>query len=357
MAISFLGSAYLNETVGTSSSDSVPVPATTNGLLLLGVEGDITVDRITGATYNGIALTLLAKGKDLADRWNYLFALPNPPAGTFNLVINASASTVIGRVIALYEGVRQTGLPDAAAYNSRTGTGTLTGTVTTTADNCWLVCYGKSSSGNPSAGANTTQRESFNGFGLFDSNGPKTPAGSHSLNLSVNTDGGICVAAIAPAVTGTSSSVSPSVSPSASQSPSASASRSVSPSASLSPSASASRSVSPSASLSPSASASRSVSPSASQSPSASTSPSVSPSASLSPSASASASVSPSASTSPSSSASASVSPSASQSPSASTSPSSSASASTSPSASLSPSASGSASVSPSASEIGRAHV
>lgn len=201
MAISFNTSFWLAETTGGAgtTTDSVSGPGSlTDGVVLALLEGDTTSDLITAVTYGGVSMSLLVKDKGSSDRWGYIFGLLAPSTGTQDLVCTRSGTTYIGRQVAFYEGVKQSGLPDAFNANSRAGTGTLDTSVTTVADNCWLVGYGKSASGNPSAGTATTQRESASGFGVYDSNGAKTPAGSYALQISVNTAGGLLVVSLAP---------------------------------------------------------------------------------------------------------------------------------------------------------------
>lgn len=147
---------------------------------------------ITGITYNGVALTK----NDFQNSASYgtldLWALLNPPTGAHNLVISATAGFVSASW-ASYTGVKQTGFPDAKTKQDPAAPSSpLTGSVTTVADNCWLVggFYTAFNTGqNFSAGAGTTLRQSnqydsagtLYTSGLLDSNGPKTPPGSKSL--------------------------------------------------------------------------------------------------------------------------------------------------------------------------------
>lgn len=343
----------------TSNSLSLTVGHTTSGTNRL-LAASIFVnesggsDVLTGVTYAGVAMTLVAKRKvGVGNQWEYLYYLIAPASGTNNLVASVSASANIYMTSASYTGANQSSQPDSSANG--TGSSPLTLSTTVVTEKCWLV----SGAGNIdvllAAGSNTTLRSQASASSIGDSNG-EVLTGSRSLQWTATTGSiaGVIMSIAEENIPSASpsnspsrsSSVSPSLSPSGSASRSESAS--LSQSESLSPSASGSASQSPSLSLSPSASLSES--PSASVSPSASGS--FSASKSLSPSGSTSPSRSNSASDSPSGSESASISHSHSESgslsPSGSQSPSSSVSRSHSPSGSLSPSGSNSASASPS---------
>ena len=201
MAISFNTSFWLAETTGGAgtTTDSVTGPSTlTNGVVFALLEGDTSSDLISAVTYGGQSMTLMQKDQGSADRWGYVWGLLNPPTGTQNLVCTRDGTTYIGRTMAFYEGVKTSGLPDATATNSRASTGAVSTSITTVADNCWLVGYGKSGTATLSAGTGTTQRENLSGFGVFDSNGAKTPAGSYSLEVNVTNQGGLIVVSFAP---------------------------------------------------------------------------------------------------------------------------------------------------------------
>lgn len=147
-------------------------------------------DRCSGVTYAGVSMTLLTKRTfgSGEDNTIYIYGLLNPSTGSNNIVASFSPSAVnacIGGVS--YTGVQQSGLPDAFSGADAVSQ-TLTLALTTIADNCWLVGASTNRQSNTvSAGASTTLRsyDNTNTFsGMFDSNGAKTPAGSHSLIVS-----------------------------------------------------------------------------------------------------------------------------------------------------------------------------
>jgi hypothetical protein len=162
-------------------------------MLWLSLAGNAASDIITGATYGGVATTLV--GKQLPDpsgsRWQYLFGLIAPATGANNVVISASGTCdFIIAVSADYSGVYQSLQPDASAVNQlAAGSTSLTSSVTTVADNDWVVLghQGYFSNQAPSAGTGATRRiydATFGAVAIFDSGGVVHPAGSYSMTTS-----------------------------------------------------------------------------------------------------------------------------------------------------------------------------
>ncbi len=182
-----------------------------NRILFVTAFGNIGTDVITGATYGGVAMSLVNKIQCPTDRWVYLFSLINPLTGANNVVVSASGSIAIAGQSASYTGVKQTGQPDA----NNTGTAvkpatSITVSVTTGANNDWTVFGGKNDVlGAMTAGTGSTVRQAANGLGLFDSNGAITPAGSYSMTVNTGAtpaDFGMVIASFAPDVGTTSNS-------------------------------------------------------------------------------------------------------------------------------------------------------
>jgi hypothetical protein len=169
-------------------------------ILFVGAFGATDSDSITGITYNGVALTKIGSILPVAgSRYITLWYLVAPATGANNIVISVSGGDC-GGVAASYSGPKQTGVPDASATNSQSSGTSLTGTVTTVADNCWLIAAALAEA--CAAGAGTTKRQDWalnSGMALFDSNGPITPAGSASLIVThSNSPAGIVIASFAP---------------------------------------------------------------------------------------------------------------------------------------------------------------
>lgn len=158
-------------------------------LLVVGVFGDNvatdpTGNVITGVTYNGVAMTEVARAADSSDRWAYQFELLNPASGAHNVVISASTTIAMGGMAVSYSGVKQSGQPDASTTNTTASATSITTSVTTIADNCWTVLVAKVGNSQPAASTGSTQRVSnADGLGLYDSGGLIHPAGSYSMTV------------------------------------------------------------------------------------------------------------------------------------------------------------------------------
>lgn len=163
-------------------------------------------DVVTGVTYNGVSMTFVSKVNSLgaaAGQRLYHYILIAPATGSNNIVVSSSAN--LGGYISgvSYTGAKQTGQPDASNTQAVSSNTTLTTSVTTIADNCWLVGYSYHN-GTVVAGANTTLRGgSVNVLQTMDSGGDKTPAGSHGLTTTRSPADFIShvMASISPAVT------------------------------------------------------------------------------------------------------------------------------------------------------------
>jgi hypothetical protein len=180
-----------NVNPGTSLTFSHTMGAGANGLILACYNGDTFggADDFTSDVFNSVALALYKKITSATggDRMSYIDGLLGPSSGAHNDVISCSSSHVIQGGAASYTNVRQTAQPDASVTNfSAQGATSLTTSITTTVDNCWVICLeGCYNSGSaPGAGTGATRRAfdaANGGWGIFDSGGPVTPAGSYSI--------------------------------------------------------------------------------------------------------------------------------------------------------------------------------
>lgn len=203
-----------SSTVGTTLTTSFTVGAGSNRILFVGAVGDNTgsaTDDITGATYNGVAMTLIDKTFVAADRYRYLFYLVNPASGANNVVITSSTNGGFkAGAVASYTGASQTGQPDASGKNQDTNN-TLTTTATVVASNSWMIMAGGVGGGTAVASTGSTLRDTATNIGMFDSNGT-VATGSQSMTI-VTSDSptthpimGI-MASFSPAIAATSPSI------------------------------------------------------------------------------------------------------------------------------------------------------
>jgi hypothetical protein len=156
-------------------------------------------DVVTGITYNSVAMTLIGKVANGSEQ-AYLYYLINPTTGANNISVSWSGSTILRAHGVSYTGAKQSGVPDA--NSTATGTGTsLASSVTTVADNCWVIAMYRAA-GDITAGSGTTLRGTSTTSNILDSNGAVTPAGSKTINANSSISGGMAavIASFAPYV-------------------------------------------------------------------------------------------------------------------------------------------------------------
>ena len=161
---------------GLNFSNSLSFAHTCSGsdrILLVAVFGDLVTNAydITSVTYNGSALTEIAREATPSDRWVGLYYIVAPATGS-----NTVAVTVTGGVVAAacssFTGVHQSSPIDSSSTSTATLAAGLTDFTTVVASSCWLVMGGKNNTGATSAGTGTTLRQGpANGIYLVDSNG------------------------------------------------------------------------------------------------------------------------------------------------------------------------------------------
>lgn len=192
MAISYVTSAAAQSTNGATSLTYSLTVASVNEILCVGV-----IDYgsyVTGITYGGVAMTQAASvGIYGGGATSRIYILANPATGANNIVVTkSSGNNAIWSVAGSYAGAAQTGQPDATGSTTLSGSTTTT-SVTSVADNCWMVLVGWCDNGGTvSAGTGSTKRVQTTGYGgngLFDSNAAITPAGSKSMTYTSGNGG------------------------------------------------------------------------------------------------------------------------------------------------------------------------
>ena len=193
---------------GSSGITSFTISHTCSGAnrLLVANVFDRSGDAITSVTYNGTAMTLIAKKarNDVAAQGlTYLYYLLNPDTGTHNLTASRAGSVdnyiILGGTS--YTGVKQSAQPDASVANQADSVNTKTTTVTTAADNCfmYLAAMWDAGGGAATAGSGSTLLgSSLSNWASFESSSlALTPAGSKSMIYDVGGASGILVAVMA----------------------------------------------------------------------------------------------------------------------------------------------------------------
>jgi hypothetical protein len=144
-------------------------------------------DAISGATWNGSAMTQIGKRAADASGYQYLYGMATADTGTHNIVLSYGSTVQIFATAASYTGVSQSApFPDTANANSASAS-SFSPTVTTSVDQSWVIVGGRSPSKGPTAGANTIKRKwnstSGDAAWIYDSDAARS-TGSNALNWS-----------------------------------------------------------------------------------------------------------------------------------------------------------------------------
>lgn len=184
-------------TTGTSITKSYT--ATGSNLLMMVAVASDTGDTCTGVTYNGVSLPQIGKrNEDGTGAYVYMYG-DAVSAGTADVVASFSGNSDASICIATYTGASSA--IDNHTTNGSASTSSLATSITTFADNCWLVV---SANGQRTISAGTgaflRQIAAINQRALLDSNGALSPAGSHSITVNQSSANkmGVVVVSIAP---------------------------------------------------------------------------------------------------------------------------------------------------------------
>lgn len=185
MAIAFdlAGTQYTSS--GTTNTQTL-VPS--SGADFLIVYTMVPIARtVSGITWNSVSLTSIDTQNATGFKLQAWY-LKSPATGSRSLVVTANASTEIYVGALFYSGTDITTQPDVSAKQNNASGTTITQTVTTVGDNSWLTCCTLADAGGLAASTGSTTRGSIlnTAFGVFDSNGAKSPAGSYSMLQTIN---------------------------------------------------------------------------------------------------------------------------------------------------------------------------
>jgi len=201
--------AYNSSAQGGANGDSLTFAHTCTGanvILFVGVTqqrntGAAGQDDVTGVTYNGSAMTRIntLAGTSFSGRlYLYYILIASPDGNAHNVVISENGGTsAIRGCSSSYTGAKQSAQPDSQITDY--GASPNTTTITTVANMSWCVLIASS---NASLGASTgsTERQAISGvIGIYDSNGPKTPAGANNMIINGGAAGvDTCAASFSP---------------------------------------------------------------------------------------------------------------------------------------------------------------
>jgi hypothetical protein len=204
MAIARVTSASNTTTGSATITTSYTIAAGSNRLLIGGGELQ-TGAPFTAFSYNGSAGTIdISKTDTGGSNTACVASKVGPDVGTFNSVLTKTGSAD-GLYIGLmdYTGVKQTAQPDAtASANTASGT-SLSYSITTVADNCWIMtCAGGTQASLDGSTNFTVQQTPAPGIKVGDSNASVGAAGSKTVAMNMSS-GRIwsASASYAPAIT------------------------------------------------------------------------------------------------------------------------------------------------------------
>ena len=142
----------------------------------------------TAASYNGVSMTQIGSSLNCGGNRNIsLWYLINPASGSHTVSVTRSSSSgwTLGYAVS-YTGAKQSGVPDATSSTNQGESSSFTETLTTVADNCWVVLAAGSQDDGLSAGTNaTTVYANSLEMSFFDNSGygSISPAGSFGMTI------------------------------------------------------------------------------------------------------------------------------------------------------------------------------
>lgn len=165
---------------GTTTTQSFT--NTAGNLVLLGI--DLNTSTVTATvTYGGVAMTAHPSNPtDISGYRCQTFYLIGAATGANNFVITLSSALGGSAVPVSYSGIGTGSVIDASNVATSASTTSLGVTVTTVADNCWVMGFWRNGVGGTTPGAGTTQRGGAgNNLTWMDNNAAKTPPGAVTI--------------------------------------------------------------------------------------------------------------------------------------------------------------------------------
>lgn len=176
---------------GSATATSLTYAHTCTGsnlILFVGVNfyrsGTQPTDDITGVTYGGVAMTQITKNVyTTGNQITYMYYLVNPSTGANNVVISkTTGSDTIRSNSISYTGANDVGQPDNFGSENAAASLSVSKSVTTVANNCWMVSFTFNDANQCLASTGTTNRNSAGVYmAIGDSNGVITPAAAYSM--------------------------------------------------------------------------------------------------------------------------------------------------------------------------------
>lgn len=189
MAIALDSVMVMDQQSSPGSPATAPFTNVAGTFLIVGVGSRTGGDQVTGCSYNGVAMTLVAKfNSTAASTWLYIYKLATPATGGNNISVTHSGSADL-RIAA----VSYSGAGDIEASSTGTASSTSwTGSITTITDNAWVGAFVMNDATDNAATSPAVMRtpafptgSDGNGPGFMDLNAAQTPPGSKSIGGSL----------------------------------------------------------------------------------------------------------------------------------------------------------------------------
>jgi hypothetical protein len=174
---------------GTGANSYTPGTGS-NGLIVVVVDGELSTDTVTGVTVNGNAMTLAGKSQigTGVDFGYFFYYFAGSLTGTA-LTIQVSASTGTPHyTVASYFGMQQSGAVDGSAVFTSNSSSSISNSLTTVADNCWVISSAHNIVDEVRTITAGTARSNLNAnfVAIIDTNAAVSPPASTTLGFTTN---------------------------------------------------------------------------------------------------------------------------------------------------------------------------
>lgn len=160
-------------------------------------------NKVTGITYNGVALTILQSKQNVGADFASLWYLAAPATGANNIIVTSSSSNTTYGLAVSYTGVLATTPIDVSGTDAKAGSNPLKVTLVPTLANEWWTAFAYNNPGNNAAGSGATLRNTNDGntnIRIYDSNG--TISGSTDVNVTQTGAANMIAASFKPILSG-----------------------------------------------------------------------------------------------------------------------------------------------------------
>lgn len=173
-------------------------------LVITALSAGVFTDNSNAVTYNSVAATKRSTQNDTGSTIGAglaIWTLQNPATGSNQVSVGVSSGNVAGRAVSFSGATGGYHTQNSGKTNSVTS---ISPSITTTDNNCYLVGVMSDGGSNPTIGSGYTIIGAMSNAHLAGYAGPRTPAGAHSPQLATFTSSDVvwCVVSISPTAAG-----------------------------------------------------------------------------------------------------------------------------------------------------------